>query len=1266
MRNIHFVRSVIFLILLFCLKTGYSEVSVEGDEPSGHNLVVTRGFIPPQLAAAFGLPNYFSETGLPYDKYKLEENVYYIPRNCLDRIVTVMTTEIRTAINFFYIDPNILPPPPPVITPSKKNYNNITVKEIYSLKNSYAESSSGFYLFQRTDQVPVIAPLVETIPAYFGSNGLPKEEYKVDHNIYIIPREYFNDIKEIRSWCGPAKYFFELKDENEMMKAEYNTSVIYYDEFGRGIQELRVDQTPGGRTSVLSKEYDYQNNIKKQYIPFVVEDHVGEYYSDYGNNANWNGLLNEDRDYAFSETEYSVRNNVSEQGFAGEAWQIYDKSGVKKATRNTLRNEFKVCSETGIPKLEINPDKDIVCNGCYEKEELLTSITLDENNNESRIYKDNFGNIIIKKSKVGDKYLITSYVYDGRNRLVYVIPPEAYSKLIVNGTLVNNPGYQEILDNYCYQYIYDSRFQDKVLVKKLPGKDCEYTFYNRYGLPVIIQDGELRKKNKCMYVKYDMYQRVVQKGIYSQGNLSSLMPESYAATVYSNTSNDWYEEKTSNGSYTNKVFPNENIEILEETYYDDYSFKNRILFNHEKSVSTGAYNTRVKGLVTGSKVKLLNSTVNEWIYETNYYDEKYRLIQTLRKYAETKKYSLSSKYDYVGNVLKSKEWCNYDGNDNIVETEYEYDRVSRLLSIHQSINNLPMQELVKMEYDELGQLINKKLHGNLQNVAYAYNIRGWLKSISSSKYKMKLFYEDANELSSLSPVGQFNGNISGMIWQNESEDKQAYAFEYDGISRILSANYGEGTTLNRTYRYDVSGIEYDKNGNILSLERKMNGSEIDKLSYGYDGNKLKFVNDLMDKKVGFKESSTSTASEYLYDSNGNMVKDLNKGITNIDYNFLNLPQEINKSDGKNIKYIYSATGEKIHNILPSKTLTYIGSFVYEDNRLSYVLNCEGKYMVNGSNGSYEYNLTDHLGNVRVVFDETGQTKQTNNYYPFGMTFVQSGANNNKYLYNGKELQEETDWLDYGARMYDPAIGRWHVADAHTENYLSWSPYNYAANNPMLFVDPDGQDIVFYIWEKDEDDDWQRKQVKFSQLDEKLQKAIEAFAKTDEGFDFFKDFANEGDKIGSVEFTSTGKYSKHDMEVAQFDSYGSAYGTSSFSVGKKNITFDMKINIGRNAEDENKESIAITIGHEVFIHMQQYKDKLINAHDKQDYSTINKLKQIHRRNSADRSGGPDHDGYISGDKKYSKMRIFVTQLRNIFNPKQVDKQIKAHDKNYKKK
>jgi RHS repeat-associated protein len=146
---------------------------------------------------------------------------------------------------------------------------------------------------------------------------------------------------------------------------------------------------------------------------------------------------------------------------------------------------------------------------------------------------------------------------------------------------------------------------------------------------------------------------------------------------------------------------------------------------------------------------------------------------------------------------------------------------------------------------------------------------------------------------------------------------------------------------------------------------------------------------------------------------------------------------------------------------------YLGNIVYTNETPDYIFTPEGRATPNQNGGfDYEYYLTDHLGNTRVSFNQSGEILQDNSYYPFGismgesLTFISNISTENKYKYNGKEMQDDfgLEWYDYGARFYDPQLGRWHVPDPMAEKYADWTPYNYALNNPLRYIDPFGLEV----------------------------------------------------------------------------------------------------------------------------------------------------------------------------------------------------------------
>ena len=473
-----------------------------------------------------------------------------------------------------------------------------------------------------------------------------------------------------------------------------------------------------------------------------------------------------------------------------------------------------------------------------------------------------------------------------------------------------------------------------------------------------------------------------------------------------------------------------------------------------------------KGSLTGSAVTVSGSSTK--IYKGYYYDVKGRVTKVVQNNLLGGYDVTNTVYTFTGQPATVTHSHTASGKSTRTEVyTYSYDHADRVSKVEHTLGGTKIT-LADYTYDSFGRLSTKSLHGSAANkLTYAYNLRSWLTGITSTRFTQNLYYNTG--------VGtaRYNGNISSMTWKSGNESTvRGYKFTYDGLDRMLNATYGEtagiSTNANR-FSENVTG--YDKNGNIKGLQRYGQLSStaygmIDNLTLTLNGNQLNRVDDAVTASAyngGFEfKNGANAADEYSYDANGNLTKDLNKGISGITYNFLNLPNAVTFSDGSTITYTYGADGTKlrtVHKIGSTTTTTdYCGNVVYENGVQKLLLTEEG--YVTLSDSKYHYYLKDHQGNNRVVISQSGTVEETNHYYPFGGAFA-STSNVQPYKYNGKELDSKKglNWYDYGARHYDAALGRFTTNDRFAEKYYSMSPYQYGANNPVNNIDVNGDTIV---------------------------------------------------------------------------------------------------------------------------------------------------------------------------------------------------------------
>ncbi|MDQ1166042.1 DUF6443 domain-containing protein [Flavobacterium sp. SORGH_AS_0622] len=885
---------------------------------------------------------------------------------------------------------------------------------------------------------------------------------------------------------------------NTLTKEEMTQNLTYFDGLGRPIQTQIIGQGGQGQDLITPIEYDGLGRQIKEYLPYAAANNGTNYSKIDFNTALsssisfYSGMYNTSNPYSQKELESSPLNRVLKQAAPGASWEIGNGHEIKLEYQSNTADEVKLyqastswSAGSGLYDISFSDD------GYYAENQLYKNVTYDENTTASPAegsgstveFKNKEGQVVLKRTyDAGDKH-DTYYVYDIYGNLAYVIPPMA------EGTIT-----ADVLNGLCYQYKYDDK--NRLVEKKLPGKQWEFIVYDKLDRPVATGPALSPFKDDTasgwIITKYDAFSRPVYTGWSNQtsnaATRKSFQDAQNAAAVL-------FETKQTSGNidgieayYSNVIAPT-NFKLLTVNYYDNYEFPNAQPV--PGTVEGQAVLANIKGLASGSwtrAVTAASSTAGET--STIFYDDKARPVKNYLHNYLGGYTSSESKIDFAGKTLYSiTKHKRTSGNTEItVREEFTYSPQDRLLTHTHQINGGAVQLLADNTYDALGQLESKKVGNNtgdpLQKVDFKYNIRGWLTAINQTSnlqqdtdpvdlFAFKINY-NTTQTSAAGVSALYNGNISETFWKTASDvTERAYGYKYDNLNRLKNAVYEKNGVT--TSAYDEN-LTYDKNGNIKKLSRKgdydpqVGNIDIDDLVYTYNANtnQLTKVVDNSNNVSGFNDANKAD-DDYSYDDNGNMITDKNKNITAISYNHLNLPKKITFGTTGSIEYFYTAAGQKIEKIVTEGTVTtttnYLGGYQYKDNVLEFFPTAEG-YVKNTDGAlSYVFQYKDHLGNVRLSYAKNPATQvleiiEENNYYPFGLKhkgYNDYTANSNKYKYNGKELQDELGlgFYDYGARNYDPALGRWMNIDPKAEMSRRFSPYTYALNNPVYFIDPDG-------------------------------------------------------------------------------------------------------------------------------------------------------------------------------------------------------------------
>ena len=813
------------------------------------------------------------------------------------------------------------------------------------------------------------------------------------------------------------------------------TDVSYGDGFGGVSQKIHVGITPQGKDLTESYEYNSLGNLQSRTLPVPVlsEGASGNYKQILKSAQEYYGHSNVCSRFAY---EASHRSLLLKEFGVGDEWT--GKAVSKKYSCNLESIPVQRCK-----RYLVSAGGELVeSDSPYADGSLRGIRSEDEDGNMHWEFYNSENQLVLSRILDGDTFFDTYFVYDEYGNLVFVLPP----------------GYQDHPDLDLYAYIYRYDYLDRLVYKKLPGCSPSYLVYDAAHRLVFSQDGCQRNDSLWSFFVYDVYGRVVVEGECSN---SDKHVRTAGETVVLGTLMEGDTGLAYSGYQSSFDLVDPCVYVV--NYYDTYDFRTRNGFS--------AYNfpegtVSAIGNLTGSILCTHGSS--GFIYSADYYDINKRIVKSLSSRVNGGMDTYATEYSFQGSPLSVLHTHTDSSGYSLTERyTYTYDHSSRLTRVSHQYDNNPSVLLLEHAYDELGRLQTDKLDNGIYATDYAYNIRNWLTGIEGGKFSQSLHYTDGLG------VPCYNGNISSMTWKSGAgATPRGYKFSYDRLGRLTDAEYGEGPSLSvNTNRFNEQVTGYDKMGNILGLKRYGQTSAtgydvIDDLSLSYVGNRLKKVADRSGTSAfnnGFEfKDGIDLSTEYEYDENGNLTKDLNKNITAIQYNCLNLPSRVMFANGNSISYLYDAAGRKLRTVHflegDSVTTDYCGNVVYE-NGVPQILLTEVGY-VSLTDGKYHYYLKDHQGNNRVVVDEEGTVEEVNHYYPFGGVFSSTG-DAQPYKYNGKELDRKggLDWYDYGARYYDAALGRWHVVDPMAEEYYDLNPYNYCGNNNVNNIDINGDSIT---------------------------------------------------------------------------------------------------------------------------------------------------------------------------------------------------------------
>lgn len=854
--------------------------------------------------------------------------------------------------------------------------------------------------------------LVSKYYYFFNNDVSSSSTYGLGGDNYIA-QEVFTSDNGLYSYKD-AVYYNGLGYEEQQAKSYFVSSLttlhlpIVYD-------SMRRPDTVGYLPYVKSS-----SNL--QLDPSAINSQASYYQSNFSDS----------RGYTNTTYESTPEGRPTQTIKAGAAWSSHP-------TTLSYRVSEQADSILNLSFAHSTSNPTVTFNGFQSEECLLCTAETDEDGRESRLFTDPFGRLICSRQmNVGrsGQDADTYYVYDLRDSLVCVVAPEAAAKIRANQ--LNSFTFGDTFSSGGCFMIWRDGF-GRPVGTSAPGGGRITTQYDTRGRIGLVRSAQMQNNSFEKVYHYDTFNRVTSETYQQQSGTQEYGGRrDYSYYSYSGSGTDF------GSSYA--FVPDEAASLTDRETLNIKGFLKHEVLRPVPELDK----TNHDGFTRGREY---------------YYDKHGRVIQTVEVDSDGWKARYSSKYDFLGNIVKTREvHISPAGDSTVLVSAYTRKRRGQVESYARNLNGSSLPSF-SYSYNDLGHL-SKRSSGSFKQ-EYTYDIHGWEAQSKATYLTSILLQEDLRYAVPVKSGGTalWSGRISEIASTLQGRAEQTYDYSYNNAWRISGAKHYNGSTAVST---EVEkDITYDLDGNLTALKRYGTSALVDDLTYTYTGGRLTSVSDAVD----------SQTYSYTYDANGNMLTDSRKGIQ-LAYNALNLQAKVLSGSSVLAQYEYLTDGTKLSALSGNGVgYKYRGNFLYSvdasgSEALESIGCDEGRIVITYSSTgvpSYKdyWQVKDHLGSVRAVYDlsTTGtidsKKKELSDYQPYGNRIARTSTSYNHWRFSGKEEQkiDGTDFglLDFGARYYDPWLARWTTQDPLAHKYAGINPYVYCNGDPVNLVDLNGKE-----------------------------------------------------------------------------------------------------------------------------------------------------------------------------------------------------------------